>query len=106
MTALSRDVEIALAAAGAGAATVRAAYGGAPSIHAKSGIDFATNADIESERAILDVITAALPDDTVEGEETDAGAMALRPAGCSQQPARAIAVADAAGALPSGGFHY
>lgn len=70
MTALSRDVEIALAAVGAGAATVRAAYGRALSIHAKSGVDFATNADIEAERAILDVITAALPDDAVEGEET------------------------------------
>lgn len=70
MTAVSRDVEIALAAVGAGAATVRAAYGQALSVHAKSGIDFATNADIEAERAILDVISAALPDDAVEGEET------------------------------------
>jgi len=70
MTVLSPDVEIALAAAGAGAATVRAAYGRALSIHPKSGIDFATNADIEAERAILDVITAAVPGDAVEGEET------------------------------------
>lgn len=67
---MSRDVEIALAAVVAGAATVRAAYGRALSIHAKSGIDFATNADLEAERAILDVITAALPDDALEGEET------------------------------------
>ncbi|WP_310961807.1 inositol monophosphatase family protein [Nocardioides terrisoli] len=70
MTALSRDVEVALAAVGAGAATVRAAYGGALTIHTKSGLDFATNADIEAEAAILEVITAALPDDAFEGEET------------------------------------
>lgn len=70
MTAVSRDIDVALAAVGAGAATVRAAYGRALSIHAKSGIDFATDADIEAERAILDVIAAALPDDAVEGEET------------------------------------
>jgi myo-inositol-1(or 4)-monophosphatase len=70
VTALSGDVEVALAAAEAGAAIVRAAYGRALDIHPKSGIDFATNADIEAERAILDVITAARPGDAVEGEET------------------------------------
>ncbi|TNM42700.1 phosphatase [Nocardioides albidus] len=70
MSALSRDVQIALTAVGAGAAVVRAAYGRALIIRAKSGIDFATNVDIDAERAILDVITAAFPGDAVEGEET------------------------------------
>lgn len=68
--AASPDVEVALAAVGAGAQIVRSTYGRALSIHAKTGIDFATNADIEAERAILDVITAALPDDAIVGEES------------------------------------
>lgn len=70
MTATMTDVEVALAAAEAGAATVRAAYGQALRIQPKSGLDFATNVDVEAEHAIVDVITAARPDDAIEGEET------------------------------------
>ena len=71
MTAqLSGDAEIALAAVQAGAAVVRAAYGRALTIHPKLGTDFATDADLEAERAILDVIAAARPKDAVEAEET------------------------------------
>jgi myo-inositol-1(or 4)-monophosphatase len=67
------DVDVALAAAAAGARVVRASYGGRLTRQAKSGLDFATNADIEAERAILEVIAAARPDDAWVGEETGAG---------------------------------
>lgn len=64
------DVEVALSAVGAGAAVVRAAYGGGFTVQPKSGSDFATDADLASERAILKVIAAARPDDGRIGEET------------------------------------
>jgi myo-inositol-1(or 4)-monophosphatase len=64
------DVEVAVAAAEAGVAVVRREYGGALTKHAKSATDFATNADIDAERAILEVITSARPADAVEGEES------------------------------------
>jgi hypothetical protein len=41
------DVEVALAAAAAGAAVVRAAYGGEHLRHMKSDSDFATETDLE-----------------------------------------------------------
>lgn len=68
------DVEVALAAAAAGSAVVRAAYGGALTRHAKSATDFATDADLDAERAILEVLTAARPGDGIIGEETGAHA--------------------------------
>jgi len=64
------DVEVALAAAAAGAAVVRAAYGGSLPRRAKAGLDFTTDVDLAAERAILQVITAARPDDGTVGEET------------------------------------
>jgi myo-inositol-1(or 4)-monophosphatase len=64
------DIEVALSAAAAGVAVVRAAYGTELTRHAKSDRDFATDADLDSERAILDVIAAARPDDARVGEET------------------------------------
>ena len=70
---LASDLDVALAAAAAGAAVVRAAYGGALVKQAKSGTDFATNADIDAEQAILDVITRARPEDAVVGEESGRG---------------------------------
>ena len=63
------DLELAIAAAEAGAAVVRAKYGTLVSHHAKSPTDFATDADLESERAILDLIRAARPADAFLGEE-------------------------------------
>jgi fructose-1,6-bisphosphatase/inositol monophosphatase family enzyme len=66
------DVEVALAAAEAGAAVVRSSYGRELERFAKSGTDFATNVDLESERAILAVIAEARPDDAREGEESAA----------------------------------
>ncbi|MBM7518147.1 inositol monophosphatase family protein [Nocardioides nitrophenolicus] len=70
MTAPEHDLDVALAALAAGTTTVRAGYGQALRIQAKTGLDFATNVDLEAEHAMLDVITAARPDDAVEGEET------------------------------------
>ena len=63
------DVEVALAAAAAGARVVREAYGGPVRRFAKSGSDFTTTADLGAERAILDVIASARPDDDLLSEE-------------------------------------
>ena len=63
------DGDLAIAAAAAGAAVVRARYGTDLERFAKTGIDFATAADLEAEQAILDVIRAARPDDAFLGEE-------------------------------------
>ncbi|UUZ61753.1 inositol monophosphatase family protein [Nocardioides sp. B-3] len=67
------DVEVALAAAEAGARIVRAAYGTGLTGHAKSGLDFATNADLDAERAILEFIRVARPGDACVGEESGTG---------------------------------
>jgi myo-inositol-1(or 4)-monophosphatase len=73
-----RDVEVAIAAAEAGADVVRRKYGAALNRYDKSPTDFATEADLEAERAILDVIHAARPDDAVIGEEYGATGEAAR----------------------------
>ena len=67
---LPADAEVALSAAEAGAEVVRAAYGRPVTRHAKSGIDVATDTDLDAERAILAVLAAARPADSVVGEET------------------------------------
>ena len=72
MTTQLTDLDVALAAAEAGAHVVRAAYGGTLSRHAKSGLDFATNADLDAEQAIVEIIAAARPHDARIGEETGA----------------------------------
>ncbi|MFD1320064.1 inositol monophosphatase family protein [Micromonospora sonneratiae] len=64
------DRDLVIEAAEAGAAVVRSHYGTALTRFDKSGGDFATTADIESEQAILDVLRAARPDDVVMGEES------------------------------------
>ncbi|BCJ37487.1 phosphatase [Actinocatenispora thailandica] len=64
------DAELAVAAAQAGALIVRERYGTALARHDKGGGDFATAADIEAERAILDMLRSARPDDAVTGEES------------------------------------
>ena len=72
------DVEVAIAAAEAGAAVVREKFGGQLERYAKSATDFATEADLESERAILAVIQEHRPDDAVIGEEYGASGKAAR----------------------------
>jgi myo-inositol-1(or 4)-monophosphatase len=64
------DGDLAIAAALAGAEVVRSSYGGSLARFEKGGGDFATAADIEAEKAILDVIRTARPDDAVMGEES------------------------------------
>lgn len=63
------DVEVAVAAARAGAQVVRDMYGGPLARIDKGAGDFATAADLQAEKAILDVLRAARPDDAVLGEE-------------------------------------
>lgn len=67
------DLDVALAAAAAGARVVRDGYGGNLTRHATSGLDIATNVDLDAERAILQVIAAARPDDAWVGEESGVG---------------------------------
>ncbi len=64
------DRDLVIKAAEAGATVVRSYYGLSLSRWKKSGEDFATTADIEAERAILDVLHAARPDDLVVAEES------------------------------------
>ncbi|WP_433454855.1 inositol monophosphatase family protein [Streptomyces sp. CA-142005] len=64
------DAQLAVRAAQAGAAVVRDLYGSRLERYDKSAGDFATEADLAAERAILDVLRAARPDDAVTGEES------------------------------------
>lgn len=64
------DIDVAIAAAQAGAAVARARFGSALERIDKSPLDFATAADIEAEQAILDVLRAACPGDAILAEES------------------------------------
>ncbi|MEU9062254.1 inositol monophosphatase family protein [Streptomyces sp. NPDC048430] len=68
-TAGSDDVDVAIAAALAGAEAVRARYGQRLSRIDKGAGDFATDADVAAEKAILAVIRAGRPEDAMLGEE-------------------------------------
>lgn len=63
------DAEVAVAAAEAGAAVARARYGTALARIGKAPLDFATDADVDAEHAILGVLRAARPGDACLGEE-------------------------------------
>jgi myo-inositol-1(or 4)-monophosphatase len=63
------DGQVALAAAQAGAAVVRRLFGTDVERHPKLGTDFATDADLESEREIRAVLSAHRRDDAQLGEE-------------------------------------
>ncbi|MET9955902.1 inositol monophosphatase family protein [Streptomyces sp. NPDC006339] len=65
----SEDAAVAIAGARAGADVVRAMYGRRLDRIDKGDGDFATAADVEAEKTILDVLRAARPDDAVLGEE-------------------------------------
>jgi myo-inositol-1(or 4)-monophosphatase len=64
------DVELAIAAAEAGSAVVRRCFGTTLTRFEKGARDFATNADIEAENAMLAVLRRERPDDTFVGEES------------------------------------
>jgi len=70
VTSATSDIDVALAAAAAGAAVVRAAYGAEHIRYAKIGSDFATETDIAAENAIFAVIESARPADARIGEES------------------------------------
>lgn len=63
------DARVARAAARAGADVLRSMYGQRLTRIDKGAGDFATAADVETEKTILGVIRAARPDDAVLGEE-------------------------------------
>jgi myo-inositol-1(or 4)-monophosphatase len=65
----SPDAEVAIAAAEAGAAIVRARFGSSLARVEKAPMDFTTDADIAAEQAILEVLRAACPADAYQGEE-------------------------------------
>jgi myo-inositol-1(or 4)-monophosphatase len=56
-----------------GRAIVRASYGADLTRYGKQGHDFATEADIQAEQAILAVISVARPDGVLVGEESGTG---------------------------------
>lgn len=64
------DVDLAIAASQAGAAVVRTKYGGPLVRIEKSPFGFATDADVQAEQAILDVLRTARPADGLVGEES------------------------------------
>ena len=63
------DAEVARAAAAAGAAIVRDRFGGTLQRLDKGGLDFATDVDVDAERAIIEVLRRERPADHVVGEE-------------------------------------
>jgi myo-inositol-1(or 4)-monophosphatase len=63
------DVEVAVTAAEAAAAVIRSRYGVPVARFAKSETDFATEADLEAERAIRATVREAFPADAFLGEE-------------------------------------
>jgi len=65
----SSDTEVAAAAARAGAAVALDSWRTPLARHDKGGIDFATDADLASERAVREVLGEHRPDDAVTGEE-------------------------------------
>jgi len=74
----THDTDVAVAAARAGAAVALASWRTPLERHGKGGIDFATDADLASERAVREVLRAQRPDDAVVGEEYGADGTAER----------------------------
>jgi myo-inositol-1(or 4)-monophosphatase len=66
------DLELAVDAARAGASVVRARFGADLDRVDKGGGDFATAADLEAERAIVELLRAHRPHDAIIGEESGA----------------------------------
>lgn len=72
------DVEVATAAAVAEAEVLEKWYGSPVGRHRKTGNDFATDADIEAEVAVREIVHTARPNDGFVGEELGASAPADR----------------------------
>jgi myo-inositol-1(or 4)-monophosphatase len=67
------DSDVAIAVAETGAAVVRRCIGTTLQRLDKGGGDFATNADIEAEHAMLAVLRRERPEDETLGEESGSG---------------------------------
>ena len=63
------DADVAMRAALSGAAVVRSRYGTKPLRVAQTGVDFTTEADVETDRAIRAVLSELRPEDAIVGEE-------------------------------------
>jgi myo-inositol-1(or 4)-monophosphatase len=72
------DTDVAVAAARAGAAVAASSWRTPLVRHGKGGIDFATDADLASERAVREVLREQRPHDAVTGEEYGADGTAER----------------------------
>lgn len=72
------DAEVAMRAALAGAAIARSYYGTGSRRVAEADVDFTTEADVETERAIRAVLSARRPGDAILGEELGATGDAAR----------------------------
>jgi len=70
------DVEVAIAVVDAGADVVRRCFGTVLQRSDKGGGDFATNADVEAEAAMLGILRLKRPYDSVVGEESGRGGAA------------------------------
>ncbi len=72
------DTAVAVAAARAGAEVALASWRTPLARHGKGGIDFTTDADLASERAVREVLREQRPDDAVTGEEYGADGASQR----------------------------
>jgi myo-inositol-1(or 4)-monophosphatase len=64
-----RELEIANAAAEAGAARLMESFGRDQTVRAKAGVDLVSDADLASERIIVDLLRRECPGDEILGEE-------------------------------------
>jgi myo-inositol-1(or 4)-monophosphatase len=78
MSSVTSDAEVAVRAARAGAAVARAHYGAAPPRIKDAGVDFTTEADVETELAIRAVLTQLRPGDGIVGEELGSSGQSSR----------------------------
>lgn len=67
---MASDLDVALSAARAGAAIVRAGFDSLPAVRMKGEVDPVTQVDDDAERAVFDAISSHRPDDDLLGEES------------------------------------
>lgn len=72
------DADVAMRAALSGSAVARSRYGTKPLRVAQTGVDFTTEADVETERAIRAVLSELRHDDAIVGEELGATSESAR----------------------------
>jgi myo-inositol-1(or 4)-monophosphatase len=72
------DAEVAIRAGLAGATVARSRYGTRPRRVVQAGVDFTTEADVETERVIRAVLSELRPEDAILGEELGASGDSAR----------------------------